>query len=298
MNILITGGSGLIGNSLTKALRARNHDVRILTRKKSTKNNEFTWDPAEKYIDTKVFENLDSIIHLAGASISKPWTAKYRKELYESRISTAALLREYCEREKVQLKSFISASGVNYYGTFSSDRILTENDGIVKRDFLAKLCADWEKAAYDFSEISDRVVCVRTSMVLAKNGGAFSLLKKSVDYYAGAATGSGQQWMNWIHVDDLVNLYVFALENSEVSGNFNAVADQIPTAQDFTKDLARAAGKPFLPFKVPAWVLKLALGEMSSIILEGTRVSNEKIKSLGFDFNFSTPEQAFQDLVR
>ncbi|MBD8018389.1 TIGR01777 family oxidoreductase [Kaistella pullorum] len=297
MNILITGGSGLIGQSLTNALRGRNHNVRILSRQESSKPDVFQWNPAENHIDERAFENLDSIIHLAGASISKPWSAKYRKELYESRISTAALLKKYCERLNVRLTSFISASGVNYYGTFTSDRILTEDDGVIKKDFLAKLCEDWEAAAYEFADISDRVVCVRTAMVLAKNAGAFQLLKKSVDYYAGAATGSGQQWMNWIHLEDLVNLYVFAVENKVVSGNFNAVADDTVRAKDFTKSLAGAAKKPFLPFNVPSWTLKLALGEMSSIILEGSRVSNKKIKSLGFDFKFSTVDKAFKDLV-
>lgn len=298
MNILISGGSGLIGKSLAQKLRKRGHSVRMLTRKKTPAENEFYWNPAEKFIDGAAFENLDSVIHLAGASISRRWTKKYRRELYESRIGTAALLKNYCDERNIRLRSFISASGVNFYGTFTSDQILREEDGIIKKDFLAKLCEEWETAAYSFSSTAERVVCLRTAMVLAKKGGAFELLKKSVNFYAGAATGSGKQWMNWIHLEDLVDLYVFAVENDEFSGSYNAAADEIPTAEIFTKKLAKAAKKPFLPFKVPVWILELALGEMSSIILEGTRVSNKKIKSHGFNFKYASADDAFNNLLR
>ena len=298
MNVLITGGTGLIGKKLVHKLRERNHNPRVLTRKKTDNPNEFYWNTDEKFIDPKAFENLDSIIHLAGANISQKWTAEYKKELFSSRIDTANLLKEYCLQHKVHLKSFISASGINYYGTFTSDEILKESDGILKQDFLAKLCDEWENATGNFSDISNRTVCLRTAMVLAKNGGAFTMLKKTVDFNIGSAVGSGQQWMNWIHEDDLVNMYIFALENPEIQGKFNAVADQIPTNENFMKALAKTSGKLFLPVNVPSFVMKMAFGEMSSIILEGTRASNKKIKSLGFDFKFSTPEQAFEDLIK
>ena len=298
MNVLITGGTGLIGKKLVHKLRERNHNPRVLTRKKTDNPNEFYWNTDEKFIDPKAFENLDSIIHLAGANISQKWTAEYKKELFSSRIDTANLLKEYCLQHKVHLKSFISASGINYYGTFTSDEILKESDGILKQDFLAKLCDEWENATGNFSDISNRTVCLRTAMVLAKNGGAFPMLKKTVDFNIGSAVGSGNQWMNWIHEDDLVNMYIFVLENPEIEGKFNAVADQIPTNENFMKALAKTSGKLFLPVNVPSFVMKMAFGEMSSIILEGTRASNKKIKSLGFDFKFSTPEQAFQDLIK
>ncbi|MBV2166934.1 MAG: TIGR01777 family oxidoreductase [Kaistella sp.] len=298
MHVLITGGTGLIGKKLVQKLRERNHNARLLTRKKTNNPDEFYWNTDEKFIDPKAFENLDSIIHLAGANISQKWTAEYKKELFSSRIDTANLLKDYCLRQNVRLKSFISASGINYYGTFTSDEILKESDGILKQDFLAKLCDEWENAAENFSDISHRTVCLRTAMVLAKNGGAFPMLKKTVDFNIGSAVGSGNQWMNWIHEDDLVNMYIFVLENPEIEGKFNAVADQIPTNENFMKALAKTSGKLFLPVNVPSFVMKMAFGEMSSIILEGTRASNKKIKSLGFDFKFSTPEQAFEDLIK
>ena len=297
MNILITGGTGLIGKILVEKLKLKGHEVRVLTRKKTADPLEFYWNLKDQFINESAFKNLDAIIHLAGASISERWTDSYKKELFSSRIDTANLLKKYCIANKVHLKSFISASGINYYGTFTSDEILDENSGIVQPDFLANLCKDWENAAYNFADLSDRIVCLRTAVVLAKNSGAFPLLKKTVDFNIGSGVGTGNQWMNWIHIDDLVDLYIFALENSKIQGNFNAVADDLPSNQLFMKKLAKVCRKFFLPINVPAFVLKLAFGEMSSIILEGTRSSNKKIKSQGFDFKHRDLEEAFTTLV-
>ena len=297
MNILITGGTGLVGKYLATELRARKHEVRILSRSKSEKPFEFYWNLDEKIIDEKAFENIDSIIHLAGATVSKKWTEDYKKELYSSRIDAANLLLDYCEKKNMHLKSFISASGINYYGTFTSDQILEENSGILHHDFLADLSVEWEKAAEKFQEISDRVVCLRTAVVLAKNGGAFEPLKKLTDLNIGSAVGSGKQWMNWIHIEDLVNMYIFAVENSDLNGSFNAVADEVPTNSNFMKTLAKVSNKFFLPINVPAFVLKSIFGEMSEIILEGTRASNKKIKSKGFDFKYADLKKAFQSLL-
>ena len=297
MNILITGGSGLVGKYLAKELRARKHEVRILSRSKSENPFEFYWNLEEQIIDEKAFENIDSIIHLAGATVSKKWTVDYKKELYSSRIDAADLLLDYCEKKNIHLKSFISASGINYHGTFTSDQILEENSGISHHDFLAVLSVEWEKAAEKFHEISDRVVCLRTAVVLAKNGGAFEPLKKLTDLNIGSAVGSGKQWMNWIHIEDLVNMYIFAVENPDLKGSFNAVADEVPTNSDFMKTLAKVSNKFFLPINVPAFVLKSIFGEMSAIILEGTRASNKKIKSKGFDFKYADLKKAFESLL-
>ena len=297
MNILITGGTGLVGTALVKKLEERNHTVRILTRSESEEKNEFYWNISEKKSDQKAFENLDCIIHLAGANISERWTDDYKKELYSSRIDSAHLLREYCVEKGIHLKAFISSSGVNYYGTFTSDQILTEDSEIVENDFLAKLCVAWENAADQFESIAERVVCLRTAVVLSRKGGAFPLLKKTVNLNIGSGVGTGKQWMNWIHIDDLVNMYVEAVENTSINGKYNAVADEIPTNAVFMKKLAKAADKFFLPFNVPPFVMKSVFGEMSSIILEGTRVDNKKIKSEGFDFKYSTVEEAFKNLV-
>ena len=156
---------------------------------------------------------------------------------------------------------------------------------------------EWEKAAEKFEEISDRVVCLRTSLVLAKNGGAFEPLKKLTDLNIGSAVGSGNQWMNWIHIEDMVNMYVFAVENSKLNGSYNAVADEVPTNSNFMKTLSKVSNKFFLPINVPGFVLKLVFGEMSEIILTGTRASNKKIKSEGFDFKYAELKKAFESLM-
>lgn len=297
MKILVTGATGLIGKYLVKRLKKNGHEVVILTRKKSEKPNEFQWNPNENFIEDAAFENIETIIHLAGATIAKRWTKEYKKELYSSRINAANLLKSYCVKHQTKLKSFISASGINYYGTFTSDEILTEDTSIKKLDFLAKLSADWEKSAFEFSEIAERVVCLRTAMVLAKEGGSFVPLKKLTDFNLASPVGKGKQWMNWIHIEDLAKMYVEAIENPHYKGNYNAVADEIVTNKTFMESLAKKSHKFFLPIPVPEFILKLVLGEMSTIILEGSRASNEKIKSVDFTFKYSILNAALEDLL-
>lgn len=297
MKILVTGATGLIGKSLVKKLEEKGHFINILTRKKSEKFNEFQWDPQKNYIEDDAFEGVEAIIHLAGATIAKRWTESYKKELYSSRINAANLIKSYCEKHHIKLDSFISASGINCYGTFTTNEFLTEKTPIKKLDFLAQLSKDWEDAAYQFSDISKRVVCLRTSMVLAKNGGSFVPLKKLTDFNLASPVGKGEQWMNWIHIDDLVNMYVEALENENLNGSYNAVTDEIVSNKDFMKILAEKSNKFFLPIAVPEFIMKLVLGEMSSIILEGTRASNHKIKFAGFSFKFPNLNEALDHLL-
>ncbi len=298
MKILITGGTGLVGTALSSKLRERGHDVKILVRKKSEKPNEFFWNYSEKTIDEKAFEGIESIIHLAGASIGKRWTESYKKEVIASRIDSANFLREKCLELGVKLKSFISASGVNYYGTFTSNQILNEKDGILHHDFLSEVCEKWENAALEFQNIAERIVVVRTSPALSKNGGSFEQLKKISDFNLASGIGSGKQWFNWIHLDDLANIYVKSVEDLSMNGSYNAVADDVPTNEEFMKKLAKSNGKIFLPINVPAFVMKTVLGEMSEMILEGTRASNEKIKLQGFDFQYSELESALENLLK
>lgn len=297
MKILITGATGLIGKDLVKKLREKNHEVNTLVRKKSGNENEFLWDPKKNEIEEKAFDGIDSIIHLAGASVGKKWTEDYKKELYSSRIDTAHLLFKTCIKCNVKLKSYISASGINYYGTYTSDEILTEKDPLKHKDFLSELSVAWENSADEFSAIADKIVWLRTAMVLSEKGGSFPMLKKIVDYNLGSAIGSGKQWMNWIHLEDLVEMYIDAVEKPEISGKYNAVADEIPTNEAFMKALAKADGKFFLPINVPSFMMKTIMGEMSEIILMGTRASNEKIKNTGFSFKYRTLNQALKDLV-
>lgn len=298
MKLLITGATGLIGKTLVKKLTERGHSVNILVRKKSGNSNEFLWNTDENFIEDGAFIGVESIIHLAGASITKRWTKEYKKKLYSSRIDTANLLKKYAEKHQLRLKCFISASGINYYGTFTSNEILTEETPIKKLDFLAELCRDWEAAAFQFSDIAERVVCLRTSPVLAKDSGTFSLLKKITDFNLASPIGSGDQWMNWIHIDDLIEMYILAVENPEMNGSYNAVADEVTTNKNFMKELAGKSKKFFLPIPVPEFLIKAILGKMSTIILEGSRAGNQKIKSLGFEFKYPLLKETFDNLLQ
>ncbi|SEG57166.1 hypothetical protein SAMN05421847_2800 [Halpernia humi] len=297
MKILITGATGLVGTDLVKKLRERNHDVNILVRRKTGAQNEFIWNQKKGEIDESAFDGIESIIHLAGASVGKKWTENYKKELYSSRIDTAHLLFKTCKKLNLKLKSFIIASGVNYYGTYTSDEILTETDSVQHQDFLSQLSVAWENSADEFQSVAERIVWLRTAVVLSNKGGSFPLLKKLTDFNFGSAIGSGKQWMNWIHLEDLVNMYILSVENTAISGKYNAVADEIPTNKEFMQKLAKSSNKFFLPINAPAFAVKLVMGEMSEIILEGTRASNLKIKNAGFEFKYKTLNQAFEDLV-
>ncbi|WP_291100802.1 MULTISPECIES: TIGR01777 family oxidoreductase [unclassified Empedobacter] len=294
MNILLTGGSGLIGSELTKILIKNGHQVRILTREKEIEHPFYHWE--KDTIDEKVFENLDGIIHLAGSLIAKRWTNSYKKEIFSSRVDTANLLFEYVKKLNIDLKFFISASGTAYYGQITSNKIFKESDE-PNIDFLGKVCVAWENAAYQFEKIGARVVCLRTSFVLSKNGEGFKLLKKPIQLGVGANLGNGKQWMPWIHITDLIQMYAEAVDNDKVKGSYNASSPQYINHSEFNHTLARIMNKPFFIPNIPAFVMKLALGEMSSLVLNGSRIDATKIQEIGFKFQYPTLEKALEELI-
>lgn len=292
--VLITGGTGLVGRHLTNKLRENNFDVRILSQRKSSEY--FYWNPAKKEIDEAAFENLDVIIHLAGASISKRWTNSYKKILYESRVLSANLLFETVKKTGCPLNKFITASGVNYYGTATTSKVFTEEDPHAA-DFLGNLCAAWEAAAKQFESIGCQVCSVRTGVVLSPDGGMLKSILPPAKFSFISPLGSGQQIVPWIHLDDLAELYLFLLQNEKLEGAFNAVATEIVTSKQFTESFVKALGKRiFLP-NTPAILLQLIFGETASIMLKGSAVSNEKIKNSGFGFQFENLDAAMKDLL-
>lgn len=294
MTVLISGATGLVGKKLTQELNSKGYNVRILSRKKS--EDHFYWNLRENFIDPKAFENLDAIIHLAGAPISGKWTKEYKKELYYSRIKTAELLFDNSKKHAPNLKTFITSSGTNYYGTFTSDKIFTENDRN-GNDFLGELCRDWEAAAVKFEELNTRVVAVRTAAVLSENGGMLEKLLPLAKSNLASPLGSGKQIMPWIHIDDLVGIYIHTLENENLKGAFNAVSPEIVNNKSFTKSIAQSLKKSMILPNVPAFMLKLMLGEMSSIALEGSAISAEKIQNAGFKFQFPDLNSALKNLI-
>ncbi|MDO9595464.1 MAG: TIGR01777 family oxidoreductase [Lutibacter sp.] len=291
-SILVTGGTGFIGRALCDLLRTKGHTVLILSRTKTDKPNTFYWNLAERYIDPAAIINTDYIIHLAGEGIAdKRWTAQRKKDLINSRVETANLLFEKVKELNPNLKGFIAASGIGYYGATTSEKIYEENDA-VGEDFISEICKVWEKASLQFDAINIRTVIFRTGVVLAKEGGALEKLSQPIKLGVGAPIGSGEQYIPWIHLNDLCNMYVEAIENREFKGIYNAVAPEHVTNKSLTKMIAKNLKKPLWLPNIPAFVMKLILGKMAVIILEGSRVSSEKIMATGFKFKFPTLNEA------
>lgn len=293
MNILLTGGTGYIGNVLTRILIDQGHEVRILTRDKDVHRPFYHWD--KNKIDEKIFKNLDGIIHLAGASLMKRWSTKYKEEIIRSRVDTANQLFEYVQRLNIPLKFFISAAGSSYYGQQTSDHIFTENDAL-GTDYLAEVCRVWEEAAMQFKTLGTRVVCLRTPLVISKDGPSFQLMKGPTAKRLGACLGDGNQWVSWIHLEDLCRIYAESCTNTSYQGAINVVADESVTHQQFMNQLAEAyQTKIYMP-NIPSFLVKVAMGEKADLVLEGSRLSNEKLHQLGFQFHYPTLKSFFKEL--
>lgn len=290
--IVITGGTGFIGTHLTNHLQNKGYEVAILSRNPK-KKNEFRWNITEKYIDEKALINATHIIHLAGAGIAeKRWTTKRKEVLINSRTASTTLLFNKVKELQIPLEKFISASGIGFYGAITSDKIFTENNK-PHHDFISKICVAWENTAKQFETLNIPITILRTGVVLAKNGGA--LQKMNTPLFL-SVLGNGKQYMPWIHITDLCNLYTKAIEDATFKGIYNGVANN-QTNVAFTKELGKVLNKPVLPINVPAFVLKTIFGEMSQILLEGSKISTEKI-SEKYSFKFNDLKIAFANIVK
>ena len=292
--VLITGGSGLIGRRLSFLLKSRGYEVRILSRSNNPKNSykTFLWNISEKTINDSAFEGLNHIIHLAGAGIAdKRWSEKRKKEIIASRVASTNLLYNTVKRLKTPLNSFISASATGYYGAVTSETIFEEKDKPAK-DFLGKVCSLWEDSIFQFNEIKIRTVALRTGIVLSKDGGALKKMKTPII----TSLGNGKQYMPWIHIDDLCELYIKAIEDQEFKGAFNAVSSEHISNLSFSKKVSKIFNHPFLAVGTPSFILQIVFGEMSTIILNGSRISANKIKQAGFKFKFENLEKALKNL--
>ncbi len=297
-NILVTGGSGLIGNALTRALRPEGHSVRWLSRTSGMTDGvqRFAWDIDRGTVDPAALNGVDHIIHLSGAGIAdKRWTEARMRELHASRGGAARLLLKVATENGTQPKSFISASGIGYYGAVTTDHVFAESDP-AGTDAIARLTKDWEEAADEWNPTC-RVVKMRTPMVLAREGGALKRLSVPFRFGLGAALGSGKQWMPWVHVDDLVTAYMRAVTDEGMHGAYNVVGAEQPTNTDFMRAVAKALDRPFFLPNVPAFALRSVLGEMSTILLEGSRASNARLLSTGLDLNFANLGMALADTL-
>jgi uncharacterized protein len=298
-SVLVTGGSGLIGTRLCQKLSETGYDVKVLTRKKkgSSRFKNYYWNPEKKEIEPGALENCTYIVHLAGANIaSKRWTKSRKQEILSSRAGTARFLYESISGLKLKPTAFISSSAVGFYGTVTSEKIFNENDPAAQ-DFLGQTCRQWEAAADLFCESEIRTVKIRTSLVLA-NKGPLSKIMLPVKLGIGSPLGKGNQYMPWIHIDDLCGIFIRAIEDTNLNGAYNAVAPDHKTNREFTKTLAKILNRPMIAPNVPAFVLKIFLGEMSVIALQGSRVSCEKTLNTGYKFKYPDLGQALKNIVQ
>jgi uncharacterized protein (TIGR01777 family) len=295
MKILITGGSGLLGSSLTQKLLSENIEVVHLTREKNSKNDvkNYLWNWWENEIDEKCFNGITHIIHLAGAGIAeKAWTQKRKNTIVKSRVLTARLLHSKIESLNIDLKAFISASAVGFYGAQVSEKEFNESD-VSFEDFMGNCCKQWENAADLFVPIS-RVVKLRLGVILDKDFGALPRIARMIKNRIGSPLGTGSQYMPWIHIDDAVEIFYNAIRNNEYSGVYNAVSTENITNSILTKSVGRVLNRKIWLPNVPSFILRFLYGEMSDTILKGVKVSNKKIKNLGFKFKYNKIDEALK----
>ncbi len=294
--VLITGANGMVAKSLAEKL-SDHYDIRFLSRSKSN-GNQFEWNVDSNYIDPRALDNVNHVIHLAGAGIAdKRWTEDRKQLILTSRTKSAQLILDALLKRQQIIDSFISISGTGYYGGYTKDETFDE-ESEPGNDYLGSVCVAWENCAkqFEIEKVARKVAIVRAGVVLAKNDGALTKIAAPIKYGIGSLLGSGKQFMPWIHLEDLNNIFKFILENDSVQGIYNAVAPDHVTNKVFTQTLAKQLKRPlFLP-KVPKFLLKLILGEMSVVVLEGSRVSSKKIQDAGFNFGYGTLKEALSNL--
>lgn len=298
--VLITGATGLVGKALVKKCLQNGFNVHYLTTRKSKiKLQEnykgFYWNPQLEIIDISCFEGVNIIINLAGSSIAQRWTKAYKSLILSSRKKALELLHSSIETHDFPVKHIISASAIGIYPD-SKTRYYEEDFQGTDISFLRTVVRSWEGALKAFNALGVKTTALRIGIVLDKHEGALPKISGPIKGYIGSALGSGDQWQSWIHIDDLVRMFMFVLDSS-LEGIFNAVAPNPVQQKDFVKSVANVLKRPIFFPKVPEFILNFALGEMSAIALESQRVSAQKIQDLGFEYDFHELDAALGDLL-
>lgn len=306
--VVITGGTGLIGTALTKALVQKGYEVIILTRRKkasSQKNVSYAvWNLGQQSIDEEVIKKADYIVHLAGSNVAeKRWTKKKKQEIIDSRVKSGELLVTALKKIHNKVKAILSISGIGYYGPDLTPGHSPKGEGrnaFVEtdppfNDFLGTVVQQWEKAIACSAEMGKRLVIFRTGIVLSNEGGAYKEFKDPLKFGIATVLGSGKQTVSWIHIDDVVRLFIEAIENEKWEGVYNAVSPKPVSNKQLIKEIAKE--RFHITAKVPSFVLKAVLGEMSIEVLKSTTVSSEKIQKEGFEFLYPNIEEAVASLA-
>jgi len=301
MRVLITGATGLIGKEIVAKCHNKGIAVNYLTTNKSKISKKenykgFYWSTETNTIDVDCIKGVDVIIHLVGASISKRWTTKQRQAILDSRIKTTALLYNTLKSNEHRVSQIISASAIGYYPD-SLTKYYNEKDIEVNTSFLGEIVEKWEEAVEAFKTLNIIISKIRIGIVFSSKGGAFPQLSKPVKYGVGAAMGTGKQWMSWIHIKDLTNMFMYVLEH-KLEGTYNGVSPNPSTNMEVTQAIAKQVKRPlFLP-NIPKFIMALVLGDMHAILFQSQRVSSQKIEDTGFNFKHYTLNGAIKALLQ
>ncbi len=302
MRILITGATGLIGNEITALCHKNGIAVNYLTTRKNKivsedKYQGFYWNPTTGEIDLNCFENITAVLNLAGASISKRWTATYKNTILNSRIDSLRTLHKGIkESGNSQIKSFVSASAIGIYQN-SYSNFYEENETTIENNFLGDVVKRWEEEISSFSTFDFPVATIRVGLVLSEKGGALPEMAKPIKYFVGSAFGSGEQWQSWIHITDLARIFLFAIEQ-RLTGTYNGVGPNPVTNSKLVKEIAKVLQRPLLLPKVPQFAMKTILGEMSYLLFASQRVSSKKIEEAGFTFDYENVCLALEHIYK
>lgn len=303
--ILITGGTGLVGTALTQALVAKGYAVTILTRK----NKSFDpgqqisyahWDIKQSLINPRAIDTADHIIHLAGAGVAeKRWTPERKKEIRDSRVHSSELLVRSLATLPNTVKTVVSASAIGWYGPDPGKPFT----GFIETDpadpgFLGTTSKEWEASIEPVTALGKRLVKIRVGIVLANEGGAFPAFLRSFPFGVKAILGSGKQYVSWIHIQDLVTIFIKAIEDNRMQGAYNGVAPQAITHRELMNTIAEVKGGRYIPVRIPGFFLKIGLGEMSIEVLKSTWVIPQRLHELNHIYQFPTIGSAISDLLK
>ncbi|HEX8889468.1 MAG TPA: TIGR01777 family oxidoreductase [Pyrinomonadaceae bacterium] len=297
MKILVTGSTGLIGSALIPALESKGHQiVRLVRSAPQNKETEIFWDPEKGTLNADELEGIDAAVHLAGENLADGrWTEEKKRRIRESRVKGTRLLSEALAKLKRKPQVLVSASAVGFYGN-RGDEILTEQSAS-GADFVAEVCREWELATQPAALVGVRVVNLRFGVIFASEGGALKKMLFPFKMGVGGKLGSGQQYMSWITIDDAVGVIEFALENEKLRGPVNAVAPDVLTNKEFTKDLGSALSRPTI-FPIPAFMVRLAFGEMADeTLLTSQRVEPLRLKEEGYVFKYPELKSALKHVL-
>ncbi len=301
MKIFVTGGTGFVGKFVTRRLSEAGHEILVLSRSASKAKQILPWaeviegNPQNAGDWQRRVPECDGAINLAGTSIFTLWTESARKSILDSRILTTRNLVDALSAPGKQ-RVLVNGSAVGYYGSRLDDEVLGE-EAPAGSEFMSEVCLRWEEEARRATDAGVRVALCRFGIVLGKNGGALSMMVPAFRFLLGGALGSGRQWMSWIHIEDLFEIFSFLLGEPALSGPINCTAPNPVRNAEFAKVLSQTLNRPILLPGMPSFLLNMALGEFANVVVKGQRVIPKTLLESGFSFRFPTLRQALEDLI-